>query len=73
MSPFDPFRGGGVAKRGQCPLFLPFFFTEERPKVKISKDKIEECKFILIHFLVGDVDMAVDSLEYRENRKSLKW
>ena len=26
MSPFDPFRGGGVAKRGQCPLYLPFFF-----------------------------------------------
>ena len=25
MSPFDPFRGG-VAKRGQCPLFLPFFY-----------------------------------------------
>ena len=44
-----------------------------RNKVKISTDKIEKCKFILIHFLVGDVDMAVDSLEYRENRKSLKW
>ena len=26
MSPFDPFRGG-VAKRGQCPLFLPFFLN----------------------------------------------
>ena len=30
MSPFDPFRGG-VAKRGQCPLFLPFFFHESFP------------------------------------------
>ena len=28
MSPFDPFRGG-VAKRGQCPLFLPFFFSKQ--------------------------------------------
>ena len=26
MSPFDPFRGGGDCPKGQCPLFLPFFF-----------------------------------------------
>ena len=32
MSPFDPFRGG-VAQRGQCPLFLPFFLLEGFPKV----------------------------------------
>ena len=37
MSPFDPFRGGGVAKRGQCPLFLPFFFQESVPNVKVTK------------------------------------
>ena len=34
MSPFDPFRGG-VAKRGQCPLFLPFFLKGERPLIAI--------------------------------------
>ena len=36
MSPFGPFRGG-VAKWGQCPLFLPFFFTGERPLAKLVK------------------------------------
>ena len=30
MSPFDPFRGG-VAKRGQCPLFLQFLLNESFP------------------------------------------
>ena len=37
MSPFDPFRGGGFAQRGQCPLFLPFFFLEGFPKPRSIK------------------------------------
>ena len=45
MSPFCPFRGG-VAERGQCPPFLPFFFIAglplvaelaHNPKLKVSK------------------------------------
>ena len=48
MSPFCPFREGGVAERGQCPLFYRFFYCRASLTL-VSKDyddvnKAEETK-----------------------------